>query len=123
MRADTGALDEARAHVERCREITCAGEDWRGRAGHVALADAVVLAREGRTDEADAAFADACATLDRHRLRGDQADALHQWGRVLARAGAAEAPEKLDAALELYRGHGAGDAWLERVAADRRGLV
>ena len=45
---------EARAHADRCREIVGGGEDWRGRAGHVALAEAVVLACEDRMDEADA---------------------------------------------------------------------
>jgi hypothetical protein len=50
-----------------------------------------------------------------YRLRADEADALHQWARVLARAGARDlAAEKLDRALEIYRRHGAGDAWLER---------
>jgi hypothetical protein len=30
-RAETGHVDEARRHVERCREIIDGGEDWRGR--------------------------------------------------------------------------------------------
>jgi tetratricopeptide (TPR) repeat protein len=123
VRAETGALEAARAHAERCREITGNGEDWRGRAGHAALADAVVLAAEDRTDEAGTAFGSALETFARYRLRGDEADALHQWGLALARAGAdREAAERLEQALEIYRDHGAGPLWLERVEADRRRL-
>jgi len=120
VRAESGRLDEARAHVDRCREIMSGGEDWRGKAGHAALAEAVVLALEDRIDEAHAGFGSAHETLERHRLRGDQADALHQWGRALARVGAdSAATEKLERALEIYRRHSAGHPWLSRVEADR----
>jgi DNA-binding SARP family transcriptional activator/tetratricopeptide (TPR) repeat protein len=121
--AEGGRRDEARAQVDRCREITSNGEDWRGRAGHVELAEAVVLALgDERMDEADAAFATAREAFERYELRRDEADALQQWGRALARAGAdAAAREKLDEALEIYRRHGAGVAWLQRVETDRRG--
>jgi tetratricopeptide (TPR) repeat protein len=121
--ADLDRLDEARRHVDRCREIVSWGEDWRGRAGHVALAHAVVLARDDRPDEANAAFASAHDTLERHALRGDVADGLHQWGRALARAGdRAGAIEKLEHALEAHLQSGAGGAWHERVGADLRRL-
>jgi tetratricopeptide (TPR) repeat protein len=105
---------------ERYREILGGGEEWRGRAGHTTPAEAVVLSCEERMDEADAAFARAHDTLERHRLREDEADALRQWGRALARAGAdSAAAEKLDQALEIYRRHDAGSPWLKRVRADR----
>ena len=118
--ADAGRTEAARRHVDRCREIVGNGEDWRGRAGQVALAEAVVLAGEGRHEESEADFAAALATFDRYRLRGDEADALHQWGRALTRAGAGgEGGEKLDAALAIYRDGGAGEAWLSLVEADR----
>jgi hypothetical protein len=110
-------------HVDRCREITSRGEDWRGRAGHVELAEAVVLALEERMDEAGTAFAKARDTFERYGLRGDEADALQQWGRALVSAGAdAAASKKLDEALEIYRRHDAGIAWLERVEVAGRGL-
>jgi hypothetical protein len=61
------------------------------------------------------------ATLRHHRLRGDEADALHEWGRALARSGERSAAvEKLDQALEIYRIHDAGEPWLDRVRADRQ---
>ena len=112
--AELGRVEEARQHADRCRAIVGAGEDWRGRAGVVALADAVVLAHEGRTVDAERVFADGRAVLERHGLRGEAAELLHQWGRLLS------VPERLDESAELYRRHHAGRAWLERVEADRR---
>jgi DNA-binding SARP family transcriptional activator/tetratricopeptide (TPR) repeat protein len=118
--AETGRLDEARAEVERCREILGNGQEWTGRAGHVDLADAVVLAHVRRLDEADASFTRALNTLDGYKLRCDQADAMHQWGLALARAGDRPgAAEKLDAAVDLYRRHEAGEPLRERVERER----
>ncbi len=122
--AQSGNSAAARAHVERCLELAGNGEDWRGTAGRVALAEAVVLAAEDRFDEADAAFGRAQATLERYRLPLDEGDVLHEWGRSIARAGAGSAArEKLDEALDILRRHGAGSAWLERVSADRKALT
>ena len=109
-------------HVERCRDIM-GREDWRGRAGHVALAEAVVLGLEDRMDEADGRFREAHGAFARHDLHPDEADALHRWGRALARAGDEKAAaEKLDRAVEIYRRHDAAAVWRERVEADRRRL-
>jgi hypothetical protein len=50
---------------------------------------------------------------------GTEADALARWGLALASAGdGAAAAEKLEAAAGVYRGHGAGAAWLERLRRD-----
>ena len=112
--AELGRVEEAREHAGRCRAIVAGGEDWRGRAGVIALADAVVLAHEGRPADAERVFTDGRAVLARHGLRGEEAELLHQWGRLLG------VPERLDEAAELYRRHHAGRSWLERVEADRR---
>jgi tetratricopeptide (TPR) repeat protein len=114
--AECGRVEEAREHVDRCSAILDGGEDWRGRAGMAAIAEGIVLAYEGRAAEAERVFADGRAVLERHALAGDEADLLHQWGRVLA------APERLDEAVDLYGRYGAGGLWLDRVAADRRRL-
>ena len=98
------------------RRSSARGEDWRGRAGMVGVADAVVAAAEGEPDSADRAFAAALEVLRRHRLAGEEADLLHQWGRTL------ELPERLEEAAEAYRGHGAGRLWIDRVEADLRAL-
>jgi len=120
VEADRKNLSEARAHADRCLEIVANGEDWRGRAGQADLADAVVLAREDETDAAAAAFTRALENLERYRLLPDVADAQHQWGRALARAGATtEATEKLDQARTIYRDHDAGTAWIDFVEGSR----
>jgi DNA-binding SARP family transcriptional activator/tetratricopeptide (TPR) repeat protein len=120
-KAETGRLDEARAHVDRCREIIAGGEDWRGRRAIADVAEAVVLSFEERPDEADARFASALDTLRNFKLVADEADALQQWALALARAGErSRAAEKLEAAADFYRRHGAGAAWLKRLEGDTR---
>jgi DNA-binding SARP family transcriptional activator len=42
--ARAGRIGDAREQLERCQAIVDDGEDWRGRAGHVALAEAAVAA-------------------------------------------------------------------------------
>jgi DNA-binding SARP family transcriptional activator/tetratricopeptide (TPR) repeat protein len=123
-RAEHGSPAVARADVERCLELLDGGEDWRARAGHVALAEAVVLTAENRLDEANAAFGRAQATFQRYRLPAEEADVIHEWGRALGRAGdGPAAAEKLDKALDILRRHGAGSPWLRRVIADRDALT
>jgi tetratricopeptide (TPR) repeat protein len=112
--AAVGRVDEAGEQLARCRAIAEDGEDWRGRAGAVAFAEAVTLAHDDRPDDADQAFARARALLAAHKLRSEEAELLHEWGRLLG------APDRLDEAGELLRRHGAGSFWLGRVAADRR---
>jgi tetratricopeptide (TPR) repeat protein len=118
-RAEIGDIQAARQHLERCRDIMSRGEDWRGRAGHVALAEASVLAEEERAHDAGQMFDEALETFRRYKLRVDEAEALHQWGRSLVRAGdRSGAVAKLEAALEIYRSHGAGPALLKRIEMD-----
>ena len=109
-------MAEAREQAERCSAILAAGEDWRGRTGTIAVAEAVVLAREGRADDAERAFSEGRGVLARYGLVVDEADLLHQWGRLLA------APERLEQAAALYRRHEAGRLWSDRVAADLSAL-
>jgi hypothetical protein len=86
------------------------------------LAEAVVLSFEDRPDDADARFERALGTLRRFKLAGEEADALHQWGLALARAGERAAAEaRLEEAAEVYRRIGAGAPWLERVSPRRPG--
>ena len=122
-RAEIGQVDEARRHVERCKDIMSNGEDWRGRGGNVTVAEASVLAAEDRPDAADQVFDEALRIFRRYKLRVDEAEALHHWGRSLVRAGdPSGAVAKFDAALEIYKTHGAGRAWLEHLAMDIGGL-
>ena len=66
-----------------------------------------------RRREPAAAAADLCRP-------GTEADALERWGlAAMASAGdVAEPRERLEAAAGVYRGHGAGAAWLERLRRD-----
>ncbi len=119
--AEAGRVDEARVHVDRCVAIMAEGEDWRGRRGTATLAEGVALSFEGRHDQADARFGEALETLRRFRLRGEEADCLHQRGLAQARAGdRSRAADSLAAAAGIYEQHGAGSAWLERVERDAR---
>lgn len=118
--AEAGRVEAARPHVDRCREILAGGEDWRGRAGLVAAAEAAVAARSGRLGEANALFTNAIETLERYRLHLDRADAMHQWGRALLDVGeCGEAEEKFDAALATLDRLGVGEPLRERVERDR----
>ena len=76
--ARTGRPERARVHLGRCHEILANGEEWAGRAGQVALAEAVLLSSEGRRAEADSAFARALEVFDRYRLAYDRAEAERQ---------------------------------------------
>ncbi len=76
--ARTGRPERARVHLERCHEILGNGEEWAGRAGQVALAEAVLLSAEGNRSDADAAFERALEVFDRYRLAYDRAEAERQ---------------------------------------------
>ena len=96
-----------------------AGEDWRGLLGQVVRAEAVVAGAEARFGAAEPLFASAVEIFRRHQVPFEEAETLHYWGRALVVAGdGGRAAEKLDAASQIYRRHGAGEQWVERVRAD-----
>jgi tetratricopeptide (TPR) repeat protein len=117
---ELGRLEYAREQVARCDEITAGGENWRGLGAHAERAAAALAAAEGRHSDADARFATSAGVFNRLSLVWEEADVLHRWGRALASAGEEDrAIEKLDATTEIYRRHGAGQRWIDYVAADR----
>jgi DNA-binding SARP family transcriptional activator/energy-coupling factor transporter ATP-binding protein EcfA2 len=95
---ETGRLQAARSHLDRCQEVLRAGEDWRGRAGRVAVAAGLLAAADGRHADAEAALAGALSTFRAHALPWEEAEALRLWGR------------HADAA-DRYRRLGAGTRW------------
>jgi tetratricopeptide (TPR) repeat protein len=114
-----GRPNDALAHVERCRKLSGA-EDWRGLAGHLARAEAAVLATAGKLDEANARFECAVATFRKFVLPWEEAEALFIWGRALLDAREiSSADRKFDSALEIYRRVGAGQAWIDRTLAEK----
>ena len=113
-------VDCASEHTTRCREILGNGEDWRGLAGIVARAEAVVAAAEGKYEDAETQFTKAVKIFQRYHVPFYEAEALHYWGRALNASGdLTRANEKLDAAIEIYRRCGAGERWVQRVELDR----
>jgi DNA-binding CsgD family transcriptional regulator len=115
LAVESNELAEAQLHARRCAQILAEGEDWRGLAGHVALAEAVSLVAV-----AEARFADAIRIFRRLRLPWEEAEAWYWWGRALLRAERSdEAHEKLSAAEATYEHYRGGSAWIERVRRAR----
>ncbi len=113
-------LEAAAEQVARCRQIMAEGEDWRGLAGDVALAEAVVAATRGNYDIAERQFESALAIHQKYHLGWAEADTLHCWGRALAAAGdLARAAENFDAAIENHRSRGVGPRLIEWLQADK----
>ncbi len=126
--AETGRLAEAEAHLARCREILADGEDWRGLAGRVMLAEAAYATANGRGDEAEAHFERALECFRRLSLPWDEAETFEIWARSgqrlhRGRIRRAFVTGKLDCARAVYERIGAGRPWLERLDALERGLV
>jgi len=115
-----GPIESAISHLERCREILGGGEDWRGLAGHVARAEAVVAAAEQRLSDATAWFERATTIYRHYSLPWEEAETLLFWGRALLDAGErSSADQKFDSALEIYGRVGAGQTWVDRAVAEK----
>ena len=120
MAANVGDVGEAVPHLERCRQIIGAGENWLGLAGSVERAEAVVAAAQAEYALAETQFEKAIANFQHYCLPWEEADTLQYWGRALLAAGErARAIEKFDTAIEIYRSHGAGEPFVEYVMADK----
>jgi tetratricopeptide (TPR) repeat protein len=121
MFADAGDALQALPHLQRCREIVAAGENWFGLAGFVERAEALVAAAQGEYAAAETHFAKAISISQRHCQPWDEADILQYWGRALLAAGEhARAIEKFDAAIEIYHSRGAGTRFIDYVMLDKR---
>ena len=117
-----GRLEEAVQHMKVCRAIIAQGEDWLGRAGLVERAEGVVAAAQSRNFAPH--FEKSISILKRYCLPWDEADTLYHWGLALNAAGEySRANEKLDGAIDIYRRHGAGQRWIDRVEAARQSLT
>ena len=121
---DAGRVEEAHPHLQRCREILAQGENWLGASGMVWRAEAMVAAATGQFREADTHFATAVETYKRYCVPWAVAESLHNWGLANNKAGEySRANEKFDAAIEIYRRHGAGQRWIDRTEAARPSLA
>ena len=120
--ADMGRADEARTVLPTVPLSLPTSEDWCGLRGRLALADAAFAAAEGRSDVAYAHFKQAVAVFRRYRLPWDEAQAHECWGTALIRtADRAAAKRRFDVASAIYRRHGAGRRWVDRLSVIRAG--
>jgi DNA-binding CsgD family transcriptional regulator len=79
-----------------------------------------VAIAEGGLGEAERHFQRSIETYRRYAFPWGEAETQLLWGRGLRNAGqAASATNKLRSAEELYRRHGAGEAWLQRLEKER----
>jgi len=114
-----GHEQDAIQQLERCREILGGGEDWRALVGLVARAEAVVAGAPDGREQGEELFKKAIAVFRQYTLPFEEAETLYYWGRALIAVGDSGANEKFDAAIEIYRRHGAGQRWIERVEEAR----
>jgi DNA-binding SARP family transcriptional activator len=115
LAAERGHLDAGKAELTRCQTITQSSEDWRGIAGRVELATAMLAAADGRSEEARNAFAVAAETFQAHKCRWDEAEARCMWAMALP----AEAGPQRGRAVDIYREIDAGDRWATWAAKPR----
>ena len=118
--ADSDRAGEAREHLGRIQELMADGEDWRGLHGRAARAEAAVLAAEGQPEPARERYAAAIETFHRLSLAWDEADARRRLGQLGRLVGdRTDAVREFAAALELFSRHGAGNAWIEPLVAEK----
>jgi DNA-binding CsgD family transcriptional regulator len=128
LAAEAGQPAEAERHLARCRAILSEGEDWRGLAGRVQLAEAVVAAARRDSEAASGHFKAAVDTFQRLSLPWDEAETLELWAWSCARfyrgrSHASFVLEKLDAARDVYHRIGAGQPWVDRLDAEQSRLT
>lgn len=112
LAADCGQPKAGRADLARCQEIIAIGEDWRGIAGRVAMAAAVLAASEGKPAEAAGTFDAAVRTFRAHACQWDEAEA---WS-LRAKALPTETGRQRDTAATLYLRIGASPRWIPQPA-------
>ncbi len=118
--AALGKLELARVEISRCAEIVAMGEDWRGLIGNYHRAAGFCATALGDEFEGEHHFAAAIEIFRRKELPWAQADTFRLWGQAVSQAGQPRsAQEKFDAAIEIYRRIGAGQAWTDRTLAEK----
>lgn len=107
-----GDVPAAATHLARCDEICAAGDNWRGRAGHVELARGAVAAARDEHRLADTAHRRALEVFITYRLPWWTGETLLAWARCLETADRPDgAGLKRSDAREIYEGLDAPDRW------------
>ena len=118
--AALGRLESAQAEIRRCAEILARGEDWHGLTGHYHRAAGYCATATGNEAESKHHFAVSIEIFRRKELVWFQADTFRLWGQAVTQAGQPRsALEKFDAAIEIYRRIGAGQAWTDRTLDEK----
>ena len=95
--------------MQEAQAILGNGEDWRGLAGDVALAEMLVRAAQGREAEAADAYQRALAIYQQYELRWDESKLYYERGCILADRGERDAARELLAEAERrWEAMGAG---------------
>jgi tetratricopeptide (TPR) repeat protein len=117
--ATAGDVATARSLVSEGEAYLARGSGVRGLIGYVERARGVVAAVCGDVQHAGEAFAASAAAFERHVFPFEQAATFRAWGRALVAGGETRlALEKLDAAVNIYRKHGATSAWIDSARRD-----
>jgi len=118
--ASVGRLKSAYGELNRCAEIISIGENWRGLAGHYYAAAGFCAGAAGNDEAREHHFEEAIGIFRRFALPWFQADTLRSWGQALTKGGQpSSAREKFDAAIDIYRRIGAGQAWTDRTLEEK----
>ncbi len=115
LEARSGDVAAAEKHLEKAREPFRGGEDMRGMIGLLYRAEGAVAAAKGEREPAREHFERSVKVFKEFGVPFEEAETFYVWGNTLLRTGNRRgALEKLDRALEIYRGLGASSQWLER---------
>lgn len=118
--ADTGRSELANPHLARCREIV-AVEDFGSGAGFLTRAEGAIAALTGRSNEANELLAKSATIFRKYHMPFEEAEANIYAARAALVGGFSErAARQLDTAVEIYRGIGTGQRWIDRVEAARQ---
>jgi tetratricopeptide (TPR) repeat protein len=118
---DAGQPGKATEHLHSCGKILAGKKDWLGQAGHLWRAEALGAAFQERFEDSDRYFERSTEIFKQYSLPWYEAETLQYWGKTLLQAGQLHrAREKFDKAIKVYRDHGGGQPWIDRVDADRR---
>jgi len=99
-------------------------EEWRGLAGCVDRAAAVVRGAQGRVEESEYCYGKTLDTLGRYRLKWETAETLIIWSQQLINGNEVSAGiEKLNQAELTYSEIGAGGYWVQRAQALKTSLA
>jgi DNA-binding CsgD family transcriptional regulator len=113
---DTQHVPVAQEHATSARQIVANGEDWRGLAGQLALAEGALALASGQFVAAEKHFERSLA-IARHFANPFAEVEVHiVWSRgLLARGLTPSATNALRTAEAMYRRIGANDVWLTRL--------